>query len=170
MSIKGIGAILLITGCSSFGFSIAFASRKEVHLLQNMVRAITYMENELQYSLMPLPELCRQAGKDTSGTIREVLLNLAREMDWQSAPDAYSCMCEALAKSHRLSAKVHQFFLLLGGSMGRFDLPGQLRELEAIRISCEQEILTLTNNQDIRLRSYQTLGICAGAALAILLV
>lgn len=169
MNLKGIGAILLISGCSGAGFSIAFASRREVKHLQDLVRAISYMENELQYSLRPLPELCRQAGKDSSGTVREILLNLARELDWQSAPDVYACMCEALAKSQRHSAKVHHYFLLLGGSLGRFDLNGQLRDLESIRLSCEEESRKLNENQDTRLRSYRTLGICTGAALAILL-
>lgn len=170
MSIKGMGMVFIIAGCSSVGFSIASASRWELRLLQSLIRAITCMENQLQYNLSPLPELCRQAGKDVSGPIREVLLNLSRELDWQIAPDAYSCMHEALSKSRRLPARVHTHLLQLGRSLGRFDLSGQLRELEGIRESCREDIMKLTNNQENRLRSYQTLGICAGTALAILLV
>jgi len=58
----------------------------------------------------------------------------------------------------------------LGGNLGRFDIPGQLRGLENTRKECCDKLQMLTQNNDSRLRSYQTLGLCAGAALAILLV
>lgn len=170
MSIKGIGAILIIAGCSGFGISLASASRREVRLLQSLIEAITHMENELQYSLSPLPDLCRQTGHSVSGAIRDVFLNLARELDWQVSPDVQICMHEALARSPRLPSSVHQRFLQLGSTLGRFDLSGQIKELEAIQLSCQQTLLSLSQNQDSRLRSLQTLGICTGAALAILLV
>lgn len=170
MNIKWIGAILIIFGCSGAGFSIARAYRTDQKLLQNIIRAISYMENVLLYNLTPLPDLCRQAGKETSGIVHEVFLNLARELDWQIAPDAYSCMYEALGKSHTLSPKIRRYFLQLGTSLGRFDLTGQVRELEAIRSSCEKELTMLDNNLDNRIRSYKTLGICAGMALAILFI
>jgi hypothetical protein len=34
---------------------------------------------------------------------------------------------------------------------------------------CEHSLESIRNNRDARLRSYQTLGVCTGAALAILL-
>jgi len=170
ISIKGIGAILIVSGCSGVGFSIALNSRREVRLLKELIRAITYMENALQYNLCPLPELCRQAANAVSGTVQEVFTNLSRELDWQIAPDAYSCMCEALSKSHTLPPRLKPYFLRLGRSLGQFDIPGQIRELEGIQTSCEQELHILSTNQSSRLRSYQTLGICIGIVLAILFI
>ena len=59
---------------------------------------------------------------------------------------------------------------LLGRSLGRFDLEGQLRGLESVRQVCRHGLETLAQNSAIRNRSYQTLGLCAGAALAILFI
>ena len=170
MSIKGIGAILLITGCSCVGISIVHGHRREVLTLKELIKALYFMENMLQFNLCPLPDLCRQTGTRASGTTREIFFNLARELDWQAAPDAYSCMYEALSKSQVVSPAVKSHFLRLGLSLGQFDLPGQVRELSAIRSDCEQELHQLTQNQDTRLRSCQTLCICSGIALAILFI
>ena len=55
-------------------------------------------------------------------------------------------------------------------SMGRFDVKGQIQGLEAVRSYCRGELENMAVNREARLRSYQTLGLCTGAALAILFV
>ena len=58
--------------------------------------------------------------------------------------------------------------LQLGDSLGRFDLSGQIQGLASVQKRAEFELEQLRRNQDVRLRSYQTLGLCAGAALVVL--
>ena len=60
--------------------------------------------------------------------------------------------------------------LLLGRSLGRFDLSGQLKGLTSLRERCSREMQELHLDRDNRLRSYRVLGLCAGGALVILLV
>ena len=139
-------------------------------MLQEFLKAVNLITCELPYKLTPLPDLCRQVGSDTSGSVREIFLNLARELDWQIQPDVTSCMAEALGKSHTLPVKVRRQFLQLGASLGRFDLSSQLKDLEYIRTACEKELESCAGNQELRLRSYRTIGLCTGAALAILLL
>lgn len=170
MNAKWLGAIFIIAGCGSCGFSAAAAGKREVRMLREFIRAISLMRNELQYRLSTLPELCRQASDVSSGAVREVFANLARELDWQTEPDACSCMAEALEKSHVLPKSVRKGFLQLGSTLGRFDLSGQIQELDHLQFSCEQELENCTRDEKIRLRSYRTLGLCAGAALTILLL
>ena len=57
---------------------------------------------------------------------------------------------------------------VLGTTLGRFDLPGQLRGLEAAIRSAEEALRSIRDGAADRRRSYQTLGLCAGAAVAIL--
>ena len=166
MELKWIGVILILGGCGGFGFSAATAVRKENRMLQEFLRALQLMETELQYRMSSLPDLCRQAGRNTTGTVRD----LARELDWQTLPDAKSCMAEAIEKSHLTSTRIRQLFLRLGSTLGCFDLPGQLKELGYLRISCENHLMESTRNQERKGRNYQTLGLCTGAALAILLL
>ena len=60
--------------------------------------------------------------------------------------------------------------LLLGSSLGRFDLAGQLKGLSAVKGQCALELQELRTDREPRLRSYRVLGLCAGAALVILLI
>lgn len=168
MNYKWIGAALIIAGCGGFGFSIAAGCRREERLLRQLIQSLQYMRWELQYRLTPLPELCRETGKGTSGVVRDIFLGLARELDWQASPDVSSCMNAALKRNRELPRNIRRIFLQLGRCLGRFDLQGQLLGLEAVQSACQGELAALNKNRDVRLRSYQTLGLCAGVALAIL--
>lgn len=168
MNYKWVGAVLVVVGCGGFGFSLAACQRKEEGTLWQLIAVLQYMECELQYRLTPLPELCRQAGKESGGALRDLLLNLSGELERQISPDAAGCMKEALKKSREFPQRTRNILLQLGRSLGRFDLPGQIQGLEAVRSTCQLELEALEKNRDVRLRSYQTLGLCAGAALTIL--
>ncbi len=169
MSLKWIGAVMVVVGCGGFGFSMAAAHRQEVQLLRQLNRGLEFMQSELMYRLTPLPELCKQTGKETGGILRKVFSELARELDGRTLPEPGDCMASVITRNKgALPGSLRKLLLRLGRSLGRFDLDGQLRGLTAISKACQEELSLLNKNRDIRLRNYQTLGLCAGAALAIL--
>lgn len=169
MTGKWIGVCLIICACGGMGFSIAAASKREENALRQLIGALDYMECELQFHMTPLPELCRQAGVEAKGIIQTVFEALSKELESKISPDVESCVRGALCGLD-IPKKVRQAFEILGSSLGRFDVEGQIRGLEAVRAYCRRELEALSQNRDSRLRSYQTLGLCAGAALAILFV
>ena len=168
MTIKWIGALLVVTVCGGTGFSIASAYRREETELRQLMSVLDYMQCELQYRLTPLPELCRGAAAQATGNVRKLFATLAEELEDQIAPDVWHCMKAALSKTQALSSRCVTVAEQLGSTMGRFDLSGQLRGLEAARQECRTMAERLSENREVRLRSFQTLGLCAGAALAIL--
>lgn len=170
MNYTWIGAILVIASCAGTGFSMAAAYCREEQSLRQLLGSLDYMECELQYRMTPLPDLCRQAGKECSGTISRIFTLLARELDGQISPDVQCCMAAALAMQKNIPQYTQEALELLGKSLGRFDLEGQLSSLESVRAFCRRELSNLSDNKENRIRSYQTLGLCAGAALAILFV
>lgn len=170
MSFKWIGALLIIIGCGGVGFSFAAAHRREEQSLRHLTAALDYIECELQYRLTPLPELCRQAGQENQGCVKSVLLNLAKELEDQTSPDVMSCMNAAFLNVKDIPKRTRNALDVMAQSLGRFDLEGQLKGINSARSVCRQNLEELSVNRDVRLRSYQTLGLCAGAALAILLV
>ena len=170
MTGKWIGAALVIGCCGLFGFSAASAHRREERELRELLSALDYMQCELQYRLTPLPELCRQAGHLTRGCCAGIFKRLAEELELKLNPDADGCIALCLRENGDLPGKSYEAFRLLGNSLGRFDVDGQVQELEAVRAFCRRELEGLSQNREQRLRSYQTLGLCAGAALAILFV
>ena len=168
MSIKIMGAVLIIGGCGGVGFSMAAAHRREERSLRQLIGALDYMGCELQYHLTPLPDLCRSAAAEAGGCVSQVLLALASELENQIAPDAASCMNAAIARTPKLPRRVRENLTRLGTSLGRFDLQGQLKGLESARQLCRQDLEELSHDRENRLRNYQTLGLCAGSALAVL--
>lgn len=170
MGYKWIGAVLIIISCSGCGFAIAAGKRREESLVCQLLRILQIIEAELQYHVTPLPELCRMAAGETKGILRVVFMNLYRELKWQQLPDAGSCMYAAIQRSGEMPARVRRLLVQLGQTLGRFDLSGQLQGIRAVQKRCEETLEMIRKNRDERLRSYQTLGVCAGAALAIILV
>lgn len=170
MNLKIIGAALIVLGCGSWGFGIASNHLRKIRLFRQVLSALDYMHCELQYRCTPLPLLCRQAGEREPGKIGKVFIRLASEIEEQICPDVQCCMSAALSEFPELPDAVVQLLAQLGNNLGNFDLDGQLMGLEKIRMLCNENLGVLLANKDARVRSYQTLGLCAGAALAILLV
>lgn len=170
MTMKWIGALLVIAGCGGVGFTMAASYKREEWCLRALLRALDYMACELQFRLTPLPELCLTAGKECGGPAGQALTALARELESQISPDADSCMYAVLSKQENLPDTTAEALRLLGKSLGRFDLEGQLQGIEQVRACCRRELSSLEAGRDQRIRGYQTLGVCAGAALAILFV
>jgi stage III sporulation protein AB len=170
MAYKWIGAVLIIASCSGCGFMIAAGKRREERLLYQLLEILQFMDAELQYRLTPLPELCRMAAGQTGGTLRSVFLNLYRELSWQKQPDAGSCMYAAIQRSDKIPSKIRRLLVMLGHTLGRYDLSGQLEGIQSVRKRCDVSLENIQKNRNERLRSYQTLGICAGTALAIILI
>lgn len=165
--IRIIGACCIVTGCGGFGFSMAAASRREEEQLVFLLRALEYMSCELSYRQTPLPQLCRGAAEGGKGVVSAFFLELAKELEKQTAPDVQVCVHEVMAKLEP-GRELARLLRELGATLGRFDLPGQLRGLESAIRSAEDALRALRDGAADRRRSYQTLGLCAGAAMAIL--
>lgn len=170
MILRLIGSLLIISGCGGFGFAVATNYRNEERTLRQFAGILDYLSCELQYRLTPLPQLCRQAALESSGYLNKIFLLFADELDSQLAADAELCMKTVLAKHVDMPKHTKELMQLLGHSLGKFDLDGQLKELECVRQECRSRLKHLDEGKNTRLRTYQTLGLCAGAALAILLI
>lgn len=170
MNLKWLGAALIISCCTFSGFAISAAYRREEQELRQFISALDYMACELQYRRSPLPDLCRTIGSEHNGFIGRLFTNLADQLDSQVSSDVQSCLAAAAATSGSLPKRLREAVCILGSSLGRFDMDGQLLGLESVRTYCRTQLDEMADGRDARLRSYQTLGVCTGAALAILFV
>lgn len=169
MYLKLIGAILVIAGCGGYGVIMAMNHRREVAALRQLTCVADKMICELEYRLTPLPELFHFASRQTKGVLCRYFSEFAKVMDEQVSPDIGDCCTVALSRISGLPGHTAAQLQALGQTLGRFDLTGQIRALEQCRESCQGQLEELEYQQPQRLRSYQTLGFCTGAALAILL-
>lgn len=165
---KWIGAGCVFLACGVIGFGAAASLRKEEQLLMQSKRLLEKMESELSCRATSLPQLCLCAigcGKQ----LERLYQSLSETLNDQVFSDASSCM-DAVLQREKLPRSVESVHKMLGQTLGRFDLKGQLEELTAVKAACQDSIDHLRQNMTQRVRSYQTLGLCAGAALAIVFV
>ena len=170
MTGKLFGAVLIILGCGFFGFTVSAQVKREENSLRQLIGALDFMQCELQFHMTPLPDLCHLASQEQRNRIGRFFYHLSEELESQISPDASGCVQNALSLIPDMPQRCVKALQMLGMSMGRFDEQGQIQGLEAVRSYCREELETMAVNRDARLRSYQTLGICTGAALAILFV
>ena len=168
--LKLLGALFIICGCGGVGFSLAQSHRREEKALSQLAQALNWMSWELSYRMPELASLCSDVSEQCEGAVGEVFTNLSLELRQQVTPDAALCMQAAINKTPRLPSMAGKLLLQLGQTLGRFDLQGQLSGLSACEAQCQAELLKIRSNSQLRLRNYQTLGLCAGIGLVIVLL
>ena len=169
MIIQLVGSAMIVVGCAGVGFGLAVSYKREIGLLQQLIKLLNDMEWELQYRLTPLPELCRHAAVDSDGCIQSVFQRLNEELAAGRQPDVRTAMVSIL-DTMRLPGRIRKHLQYLGASLGRYDLHGQIQGLQTVKSACRKDLRELENGRTERLRGYQSLALCAGAAVAILLI
>lgn len=167
---KWIGAVLIIAACGGYGLLLARHDKREEKALSQLLRILRRMVSELSCRVTALPQLLRQGAADTRGELTTVFLELADQLELRVFADASDCVAVVLRRHPQLPESVCQLLEALGSSLGCFDLEGQLRELEFVQAQCARLLEAHSAGREERIRNFQTLGLCAGAALAILLL
>lgn len=169
MMLRFAGAALLMAGCGGFGYTLTAAYRRELRQLRALLQGVQEMEWELKYRLTELPGLCRVGASAAGGELRVLLRELADRLDSCAVSEISGCL-NGLLEKRDFPPTVDKNLRLLGQSLGRFDLEGQVEGLRAVQHRCRQDLQVLEENSLQRQRSCRTLALCAGAALAILLL
>jgi stage III sporulation protein AB len=170
MIIKLIGAGLILLGCGALGVLIIASHKREERFLLDLIRILEFMECELQFRATSLPDLCRQAACETGGTLCRLFTELAYELEAQVFPDVTQCMKTVISKNKELSNFLVQALNMLGSTLGRFDLEGQIKGLRSTHIECNRFLEQLSEKKNVHLRNCQTIWLCAGAALVIIFI
>lgn len=166
--IKLFGAIFTIVGCCGVGLAMGRNHARATRSLEQLAKSLEWMAWELNCRMPPLAQLCRRTGQNSTGEVARVFEQLSTELDAQLTPDVSACMAAALEAVPRVPAITAEHFMNLGQVLGQFDLDGQVASLEAAASLCKRDLEALGRNQQLRLRNYQTLGLCLGVALVIL--
>lgn len=166
---KWIGAAMILCGCTAAGCCMALGHKYAEFCLNQLLRALEYMIRELQYRSPVLPELLIRGGEAARGAISEVLRRAGEIlMEHRAATPSESMILAAETVS--IPREAGALLELLSAGLGAFDLQGQLQGICEVRDECKNTLAILREGREQRLRSYQTLGLCAGAALAIILL
>ena len=170
MNLRILGVVLIVAGCGGVGFLMAYYFKRQIRILEQVSQILGNMICELDYRMTPLPQLLRHAAETAGKEMRQFFYELSDLLTKQDAPDASDCMNQILRCHSELPGNAAATLRQLGNNLGRFDLDGQLQGLQEVRNLCRKELEALEADRVQRIRNYQTLSLCAGAALAILLL
>ena len=170
MTIRIMGSILIILGFGSIGFLASTNHKKEISTIKCFLESLNRMESELRYRKTPLPYLCHYLGTNANGVIKEFYINLSNQLQGLDHADAAACVAVSIERLGHLPDNVRKLLLMLGQSLGQFDLEGQICSIQGVKEECYSLIGKLSENQEQKRKSYRALGLCAGAAVAILFI
>lgn len=149
---------------------IAANARREMSTLRQLISALDFIECELSYRMPTLAQLCRLAASITNGCIKRLLIRIAEELEMQKSNSVDQCVIAAIQHCPDLPPLTAQRVMELGKSLGKFDLTGQVKCIRGINSENIRLLDQLSVDNITRIRSYKTLGLCAGAALVILFI
>ena len=168
--IRALGFVLILSGASCVGIRQAACIRRACRLYEDLRIALVWLKNEIQSALTPL----EQAFDQVSGLIADPLSSLFAALA-QKIRDDPGCSTVGLAARYFASRPEMPPELLdvvydLLRMLGRQDTAAQVNALELALSRTELLRKRLEQDKTERCRSYRTLGICAGLALAVILI
>lgn len=170
MTTKVFGALLIIAGSGGIGYALVLYDRRQEQAMAELQKCLQWMIWQLGYQMPPLAQLCRGAARNCKGRVGQVFHIFADELQHQVLPDPSICMREAIGAVKYVPERAAAHLGELGMALGQFDLQNQLASLEALETQCRLELEHLRSGRERRTRNYQTLSLCAGAVLVILLL
>lgn len=170
--IKVAGVIFIVASAGSMGVRVALSLRRRCALLRQLMAALQLLKNELSFCGTPLPQAFALMAAACEGPLERLFSKIAKDMDKRRWLTPLAAMQQALQEVPELPQgdRIGLILLELAGKLGKYDLDSQRQALELALNQLEEERQKAEREQSVKGKTYETLGICAGLAAAILLL
>ncbi len=167
-----VGIIAIVLSAGSVGFRIAGSLRRRCNMLRQLLTAFGVLKNEIAFCGTPLPQAFALMAVTVQDGPERVFSAIARQMEHRRWLTPHSAMEQALRDESELGQdeEVARLLLDLAAGLGKYDRDSQLQTLDRVTGELQSLLQTAEQERSIRSRTYKTLGICAGLAVAILLI
>lgn len=126
---------------------------------------------EIESRLTSTAPLCDMAALQCTGSLSEVFSALAKSFAEQDAEDVGHIMDAVLLRfGSNLPMSCHYRLRELGSILGAYEADEQVKALNGLCARINRSLEELREGRTQRCRSYEVMGVCAGCALAILLL
>lgn len=166
------GVIFIVASAGIMGFRVALALRRRCELLRRLMAALQLMKNEIAFCGTPLPQTFALMAASCDGALEQLFSHIAKDMDKRRWLTPLAAMQQALPTVPELPKgdRVSLILLELAGKLGRYDLESQRQGIDMALAQLEEECRTAERERSVKGKTYETLGVCAGLAVAILLL
>ena len=169
--LRFVGFVLIVSSSASVGFSMADRVRRAQKLYRQALSSLAYMKAEIEFHLTPLDEITRQLSTLSSGVLGEIFSGFSRDITLAPGVSCGVLMRRCLRmQKYRLPQELSDILGELFDLLGRQDVLAQIRAIELAEGRLQQVYAQSRSEKNERCRAYRTIGICAGLALAIVLI
>ena len=102
------------------------------------------------------------------GQVAEFFGNLATDLSQRQTRSVDALVRRQVTSCRVFPAPVRQILIQLGNGLGQYDVEGQIRSIDLAVLRLRTLLDQYRADQQSRMKSYCTLGICGGLAIAIM--
>lgn len=164
---KVIGILLVIASTASVGFRLALSLKAHCDSLKQFLNALELLEDELSCNATPLVQAFFLTAEKTQGAIRNILQETAEQMESKRWLSPKTAMETAMVQTQN---EFEDILTELAEKLGRYDLDKQLSAIRFAKMQAENRLALAEKERSLKSKTYETLGICAGLSVAILLI
>lgn len=169
MTIRMCGAALTLLSGVLYAVKVTKEHRRKEACFEELQLILEHFVWQLQTNLSALSVCCQAAAGCGKGQMGTLFRQLALRLEQGSGADPGNCM-EELVMAQNLPAQLRQRLFQLADTLGRYDLSGQIAGIQAVQALCRRDLQTLESERTKTVKSCRVLGLCTGAAVAILLL
>lgn len=168
---KWIGFLLIIAGCSGIGFTCVADYTKRLVSLEQLVKMIGYISNDIEVHNIPLAEAIRRCENRMEGNYKKFLHLVSEKMESFSGEDiALIWKNEAPLLRCELAKRDYELFLNCMDQTGFMDAKAQKQVLNEYQNMLKQLMEELAKKKEDTCKLYRTIGILSGLFLCVLFI
>lgn len=170
--LKMIGLSMILAASSAMGLRLAATAKRQQTQTLALIDAILRLRHELQCSLTPLPQAFSLLSRSENREIGAFFGNIATRVQCADGCAVGFACRRALTKTAGLCLPeaARQALISLFDTLGKYDLEGNLQALDLALSRLREQARTLRDQVRGRCRTYLTLGVCTGLAVAVILL
>lgn len=171
--LKIIGMICIICSTSGIGFLKGHELIHRLEQLRCLQKFILMLRGEIQYVQTPLPEALYQISRKVETPIKEFLDNVSKELEikrGQGMRETWEKRMKLDLQNTFLLGEDLEEFQKLGNQLGYLDKEMQVGTLNLYLEQLEVKIKRLDDSVQGSVKLYRSLGMLAGAFVAVLMI
>lgn len=171
--IKILGILLILISSTVVGFMYGEGMKKRVKELNELLRGVYILKNEINYMHSLLPEALMKVSEKCTGTIKKIFVDASTILLSNEEVDVYTSFKKSIDinKSNiNLTKEDLSIFLDLTKSLGELDVDGHNDIFSLVTENLNKAIIGAESNLEKSIKMYRYLGFSFGAMIAIVLI
>ncbi len=173
MSVKMIGALLVLLSAYAMGSLFALRIKEQERWLKEIKTALFLLSGELEYRQLPFPEALERTGRRQNGRTNEFFLGLWQELkkrEGATLQELWQQQAVIHLKDSPLTRQQREEFGELGVCFSETDRETRRNTLEFYLKRLEEDAERLRQTGADKAYLYRTLGMLGGMFLVILML